>query len=151
MVCLWYNTRMLDTDTSMMKKIVDLMIDIIYKAHTYLMSINDSYENSLTDKQLHFLIIGIMGIVMLAVLYPLFKWLAKKNLTILVTWFYVFTVLVVVTFAIEIAQWYSNTGNMDFNDIVAGLVGYFMMSFVFVLVVIIFELIKSIFFKKDRV
>ena len=87
---------------------------------------------------------------MLAVLYPLFKWLAKKNLTILVTWFYVFTVLVVVTFAIEIAQWYSNTGNMDFNDIVAGLVGYFAMSFVFVLIVIIFELIKSIFFKKDR-
>ncbi len=141
---------MLDTDTSMMKKIVDLMIDVIYKAHTYLMSINDSYENSLTDKQLHFLIIGLMGIVMLAVLYPLFKWLAKKNLTILVTWFYVFTVLVVVTFAIEIAQWYSNTGNMDFNDIVAGLVGYFAMSFVFVLIVIIFELIKSIFFKKDR-
>lgn len=141
---------MLDTDTSMMKKIVDLMIDIIYKAHTYLMSINDSYENSLTDKQLHFLIIGLMGISMLAVLYPLFKWLAKKNLTILVTWFYVFTVLVVVTFAIEIAQWYSNTGNMDFNDIVAGLVGYFAMSFVFVLIVIIFELIKSIFFKKDR-
>ncbi len=141
---------MLDTDTSMMKKIVDLMIDIIYKAHTYLMSINDSYENSLTDKQLHFLIIGLMGIGMLAVLYPLFKWLAKKNLTILVTWFYVFTVLVVVTFAIEIAQWYSNTGNMDFNDIVAGLVGYFAMSFVFVLIVIIFELIKSIFFKKDR-
>lgn len=141
---------MLDTDTSMMKKIVDLMINIIYKAHTYLMSINDSYENSLTDKQLHFLIIGLMGIGMLAVLYPLFKWLAKKNLTILVTWFYVFTVLVVVTFAIEIAQWYSNTGNMDFNDIVAGLVGYFAMSFVFVLIVIIFELIKSIFFKKDR-
>ncbi len=141
---------MLDTDTSMMKKIVDLMIDVIYKAHTYLMSINDSYENSLTDKQLHFLIIGLMGIMMLAVLYPLFKWLAKKNLTILVTWFYVFTVLVVVTFAIEIAQWYSNTGNMDFNDIVAGLVGYFAMSFVFVLIVIIFELIKSIFFKKDR-
>ncbi len=142
---------MQNTDTSMMKKIIDLMIDIIYKAHTYLMGINDSYENSLTDKQLHFLIIGLMGIAMLAVLYPLFKWLAKKNLTILVTWFYVFTVLVVITFAIEIAQWYSNTGNMDFNDIVAGLVGYFMMSFVFVLVVIIFELIKSIFFKKDKV
>lgn len=140
---------MLETDTSMMKKIVDLMIDIIYKAHTYLLSLNDSYENSLTDKQLHFLIIGIMGIVMLMVLYPLFKWLAKKNLTILVTWFYVFTVLVVVTFAIEIAQWYSNTGEMDFNDIVAGLVGYFMMSFVFVLIVIIFELIKSIFFKRE--
>ncbi len=141
---------MQNTDTSMMKKIIDLMIDIIYKAHTYLMGINDSYENSLTDKQLHFLIIGLMGIAMLAVLYPLFKWLAKKNLTILVTWFYVFTVLVVITFAIEIAQWYSNTGNMDFNDIVAGLVGYFAMSFVFVLVVIIFELIKSIFFKKDH-
>lgn len=119
----------------MIKTIVDWMIEIIYKTHTYFMSINDSYESSLSDKQLHFLIIGLLGIVMLLVIYPIFKWMAKKHLTVLISWFYVFTVLVVITFAIEIAQWYSNTGTMDFDDILAGLAGYFVMSFFFILIV----------------
>lgn len=127
----------------MIKKITDFLIEIIYKAHTYLLSLNDAYESNFSDKQLHFLIIGILGILMLVVLYPLFKWLAKKHLTILIAWFYVFTVLIVITFAIEIAQWYSKTGTMDFKDIVAGLIGYFAMSFVFICIVAIIELIKS--------
>lgn len=142
-----YNVRMTDS-TSTLKKIVDLLIDIIYKTHTYFLSMNDSFEAQLSDKQLHFLIIGLLGIGMLLVIYPLFKWMAKKNLTVLISWFYVFTVLVVITFAIEIGQWYSHTGEMDFNDILAGLVGYFAMSFIFLLVVAIIELIKSIFKKK---
>ena len=142
-----YNARMTDS-TSTLKKIVDLLIDIIYKTHTYFLSMNDSFEAQLSDKQLHFLIIGLLGIGMLLVIYPLFKWMAKKNLTVLISWFYVFTVLVVITFAIEIGQWYSHTSEMDFNDILAGLVGYFAMSFIFLLVVAIIELIKSIFKKK---
>ena len=142
-----YNARMTDS-TSTLKKIVDLLIDIIYKTHTYFLSMNDSFEAQLSDKQLHFLIIGLLGIGMLLVIYPLFKWMAKKNLTVLISWFYVFTVLVVITFAIEIGQQYSHTGEMDFNDILAGLVGYFAMSFIFLLVVAIIELIKSIFKKK---
>lgn len=127
----------------MIKIITDFLIDIIYKAHAYLLTLNDSYEAYLSDKELHFLIIGIMGILMLMVFYPLFKWLAKKNLEIVIAWFYVFTILVVITFAIEIAQWYSNSGVMEFRDIVAGLAGYFLMSFVFIVVVRIVELIKK--------
>lgn len=135
-------------DTSTLKTIVDWLINIIYKTHTYFMSMNDSFETQLSDKQLHFVIIGLLGILMLLVIYPLFKWMAKKHLTILISWFYVFTVLVVITFAIEIGQWYSHTGQMDFNDILAGLIGYFAMSFIFILVVAIIALIKSIFKKK---
>lgn len=124
-------------------RIIRWMIDIIYRAHTYFLSLNDQYQVNLTDKQLHFLIIGALGFLMLVVLYPLFRFLAKKHLTILITWFYVTTVLVVITFAIEIAQWYSNTGVMDFNDIVAGLAGYFVMSFIFFVIIGIIALIKK--------
>lgn len=142
-----YNARMMD-NTSTLKRIVDILIDIIYKTHSRILSMNDAYESQLSDKQLHFIVIGLLGIAMLLVIYPLFKWMAKKHLTVLISWFYVFTVLVVITFAIEIGQWYSHTGEMNFNDILAGLVGYFAMSFIFLLVVAIIELIKSIFKKK---
>lgn len=127
----------------MIKRITDILIKIIYRAHSYLLTLNDSYETYLSDKELHFLIIGIMGIFMLMIFYPLFKWLTKKHLEILIAWFYVFTILVVITFAIEIAQWYSNSGVMEFRDIVAGLAGYFLMSFVFIVIVRIVELIKK--------
>ena len=127
----------------MIKRITDFLIDIIYKAHAYLLTLNDSYEAYLSDKELHFLIIGIMGVLMLMVFYPLFRWMSKKRLEVLIAWFYVFTVLVVITFAIEIAQWYSNSGVMEFRDIVAGLAGYFLMSFVFIVIVRIVELIKK--------
>lgn len=127
----------------MIKRITDILINIIYRAHSYLLTLNDSYETYLSDKELHFLIIGIMGVLMLMVFYPLFKWLAKKHLEILISWFYVFTILVVITFAIEIAQWYSNNGVMEFRDIVAGLAGYFLMSSVFIVIVRIVELIKK--------
>ena len=46
-----YNARMTDS-TSTLKKIVDLLIDIIYKTHTYFLSMNDSFEAQLSDKQL---------------------------------------------------------------------------------------------------
>ena len=127
----------------MITRITDILINIIYRALSYLLSLIDSYETYLSDKELHFLIIGIMGILMLMVFYPFFKWLVKKHLEMLISWFYVFTVLVVITFAIEIAQWYSNSGVMEFRDIVAGLAGYFLMSFVFIVIVRIVELIKK--------
>lgn len=127
----------------MIKRITDILIKIIYRAHSYLLTLNDSYEMYLSDKWLHFLIIGIMGVFMLMIFFPLFKWLTKKHLEILISWFYVFTILVVITFAIEIAQWYSNSGVMEFRDIVAGLAGYFLMSFVFIVIVRIVELIKK--------
>lgn len=127
----------------MIKRITDFLIDIIYKAHAYLLTLNDSYEAYLSDKELHFLIIGIMGVLMLMVFYPLFKWMSKRHMELLIAWFYVLTILVVIAFAIEIAQWYSNSGVMEFRDIVAGLAGYFLMSFVFIVIVRIVELIKK--------
>ena len=125
------------------KQIIDLMIKLIYNAHTYFLSLNDQYNINLTDKQLHFIVIGLFGIFMMLVIYPLFKWMAKKHLSVLIAWFYVTTVLIVITFAIEIAQWYSNTGTMDFVDIVAGLLGWFLMSLVLLIVVGLINLIKT--------
>ncbi len=127
---------------SFFKYIIGMMIKIIYEAHIYILSLNDKYNIHLTDKQLHFLIIGLIGILMMFVIYPLFKWLAKKHLSVLIAWFYVTTVLTVITFAIEIAQWYSNSGTMDFVDIIAGLAGWLAMSSIFLIVVGIIHLTR---------
>ena len=68
---------------------------------------------------------------MIFVLYPIFKYLAAKQHVMVIVWIYVFTVIVVITFAIEIGQKVTHTGSMDFADIMYGLVGFLSMFLVF--------------------
>ena len=58
-----------------------------------------------------------------------------------IAWIYVFTLLVVITFAIELGQGYTGTGTMEFADIVFGLGGFLLMFAVFAVVRGIFQLI----------
>lgn len=116
-----------------MKELLYACVGIVAKIHDNIMQMNNAFETNLSDKDLHFLIIGILGMCMLFVIYPLFKYLAKKNHEMVIAWIYVFTVIVVITFAIEIGQKITDTGNMDFADIMFGLVGFMVMFCIFIL------------------
>lgn len=107
------------------------IIDIIYMCHEKLLGLNDAFEYTFTDKELHFIIIGVLGMLMIFVIYPIFRWLANNDHIMTITWIYVFTLIIVLTFAIEIGQGVSGTGGMEFADIVFGVVGFLVMYFVF--------------------
>ncbi len=124
-----------------MNKFLMYMINIIYTAHNKILSLNDAYEYNFTDKELHFIVIGIIGMLMIFAIYPLFKWLAKHNHIMTITWIYVFTLVIVLTFAIEIGQKAGRNGSMEFADIVFGVVGFLAMFIVFAVVRGIFHLI----------
>ena len=91
--------------------------------------------------------IGVLGMGMLFVIYPLFK-LLSENHVLVIAWIYVFTVIIVIAFAIEIGQGITGTGTMDFDDIVAGVAGFMAMFIVFVVIraaiLGIFRLIRSL-------
>jgi glycopeptide antibiotics resistance protein len=63
-----------------------------------------------------------------------FKWLAKHNHILTISWIYVFTLLLVITFSIEIGQGITKTGTMDFGDIVYGLGGFILFFAVYALI-----------------
>lgn len=107
-----------------MRTIVYYLVYWIALIHEKILSINDSNNFFLTDKQLHFVVIGLLGLLMIFVVYPLFKALAESGHTMVVAWIYVFTVIVVITFAIEIGQWYSGSGVMELADIAYGVLGF---------------------------
>ena len=109
------------------------ILDIITEALTYILSQNDAYEANLTDKQLHFIVIGIIGMAMIFIIHPLFTLLAKTNHVLVISWIYVFTLIVLLTFAIEIGQKISHSGVMDFQDIVFGVWGFMLMFLIFAL------------------
>ena len=128
----------------MLKKFLYLIVEIIAKVHSKLLSLNDYSEYNFTDKQLHFLVIGALGMAMIFVIYPIFKWLAKENHVMVIAWFYVFTVIIVITFAIEIGQKATGTGAMEFADIVFGIGGYIVMFMIFALIRAIYKGIRKL-------
>lgn len=131
-----------------MRELLYWCVGMIARIHEKIMQLNDAFEMNFTDKQLHFLVIGILGMAMIFVVYPLFKYLAKRNHEMVIAWIYVFTVIIVITFAIEIGQKVTGTGNMEFADIMFGLVGFILMFLVFSLGRMLFHMILKLFRRK---
>ena len=100
-------------------------------------------ELFLTDKQLHFLVAGLAGMGLLLLIYPLFLALSKKHV-LAIAWIYVFTVMVVLTFAIEIGQGLSGTGTMDLDDVISGLTGFLFLFAVFAVVRGVWMLLRRV-------
>lgn len=114
-----------------MKELLYAIVELIARIHSRILRFNDAYEYNFSDKELHFLVIGFLGMGFLFVVYPVFRWLAKNNHVMIIAWIYVITLIVVITFAIEIGQKVTHTGNMEFADIMNGVLGFVCMFFVF--------------------
>lgn len=127
-----------------MTRIIYFFVNVITKFHTKFLALNDNSGLALTDKQLHFLIVGLFGFGMLLVIQPVFDWLSKHDGVLLITFTYVFSAIIVVTFAIEIGQGFTGTGEMDFKDIVSGIFGFFVFFAIYLIGYIIFRRIKEI-------
>ena len=117
-----------------MKALLYYLVEKIALVHSYILKLNDRYEYNFNDKQLHFLVIGLLGLGLVFLIFPIFKALAKRGHILTITWIYVFTLIVVITFAIEIGQKISGTGSMEFADIAFGIVGFLLMFAVYAIV-----------------
>ena len=116
-----------------MKELLYWIVEWIAKIHSHILRLNDAYEYNFTDKELHFLVIGMMGMGFIFVVYPVFKWLAKHDHVMVIAWIYVLTLIIVITFAIE-----------EFADIVMGVFGFIVMFLVFSVVRGIYKLIRNL-------
>ena len=130
-----------------MKDFLYWIVEGIALFHGKILQLNDSFETTLSDKELHFLVIGIIGMLAIFIIYPLFLKLSKKHV-LAIAWIYVFTLIIVLTFAIEIGQKITNTGEMEFSDIMFGVVGFLSMFAVFCILRGIFNIIKRLIIKR---
>lgn len=118
--------------------------------HDRLLRINDAGGWYFDDKQLHFIVFGAFGMLLIFALYPLFKLLAKHDHTMVITWLYVFTLIMVLAFAIEIGQWYTGTGVMESQDIAYGVTGFLVMFLIFAILRGLYHGIKAMVYKDKR-
>ena len=133
----------------MFTKLMYWIVSKIAWLHDWLGDANDSLHLPLNDKQLHFVIIGLVGLLMIFVVYPVFKKLAENDHIMVIAWFYVFTVIIVLTFAIEIGQGYTHTGAVEMADVVYGLAGFLFFFGVFAVIRLIYHAIRKA-VSKDR-
>ena len=115
----------------MLKELLYLIMEYISKAHDWLLQLNNQFEFALSDKELHFLVIGIIGMLIFFFVNPIFTALARRGKQGVISWIYTFTVIIVLTFAIEIGQHITGTGNMEFADIVFGIVGFLFLHLIY--------------------
>lgn len=135
-----------------MKELLYFIVNWISRIHSKLLTLNDAYEYNFSDKELHFLVIGILGMCLVFAIHPVFLWLVKHKHVMAITWIYVFTLIIVITFAIEIGQKVTKTGKMEFADIVFGVFGFLLMFIIFDLIrVVVKFIIKFIGAKNDEI
>lgn len=96
----------------------------IARLHDLILHLNDRFAINLSDKDLHFLVFAAFGMGLLAVVYPLFLYLHRRNRVLTTAWIYAFTLIVILSFAIEFGQHISGTGSMDLADVIAGVTGF---------------------------
>ncbi|MBQ6372509.1 MAG: hypothetical protein IJJ22_05255 [Oscillospiraceae bacterium] len=130
-----------------MRDVIFQFIMWVSRVHDSILGINDSGQYNLTDKQLHFWVIGIFGMALILLIQPVFKGLAENGHTLVITWIYVFTMVVVLTFAVEIGQWYSGTGVPESEDIAYGITGFLILFAIYAIaratIITIWRMIKK--------
>ena len=127
-----------------MARYLRMLVAWLSRAHNYILTLNDRFEYSFSDKELHFLVIGAIGLALILLVYPVFRLLANHNRVLAITWIYVLTVLAVLTFAIEIGQRVTGRGTMEFGDVAAGMGGFLAVTIVITALRLLLFAVKSI-------
>jgi len=106
-----------------MGQVIIFLASILNNIHDFIVYITSTRGINLTDKELHFWVIGSIGIVIFFVADFIFKYLAKWSISV-ISFIFTFIVLIVFVFILEIEQKITGRGNMEFSDIISGLWGF---------------------------
>ncbi len=126
-----------------MSRILRTLVLFIAKLHDRLSAFLLARFPSLNDKWLHFLVMGVFGTVLALIAYPIVKWLVDRKMYLTITWIYFFSFMFVFTFAVEIGQKITGTGNMEFSDITYGLGGFLVMFLIAAGAIKLAELLRN--------
>ena len=134
-----------------MKEIIQILAEIVNNLHDFILFfVSDTLNSNATDKDLHFWIMGIIGIIIFLFVLFLSNLIARMRFGItILSFLYTFTVMVVLVFAIEIQQALTSRGNMEFQDAAVGLWGFIVFFMIFAVLSSIFLLVKN-FFKQSK-
>ncbi len=143
-----YNQCILSKGGMKLKEAIVSIVEVINNFHDVVIEVTDGLGLNLTDKDLHFWVMGIIGMLVFFFVYALSKAVAKMPFGIAgLSFMYTLTFMFVLVFAIEIQQAITQRGNMEFADAIIGLWGFLAFFLIYAAIIGIF-LVLRYFFKK---
>ena len=126
-----------------MTEILRTIVEYIAFFHRYISSFLLTHFGISDDKLMHLIVIGGLTFLLLFFLRPLISYLIRKHREMTLTFIYSFTVILVLSFSIEIGQKVTGTGSMEFVDIVYGIYGFFIAFVIYLILYKFFSLFKK--------
>ena len=117
-----------------MGKLMLEIVTLIARVHDRILAFNAALGMGLTDKQLHFLSTGLLGIVLFALLFFPVRALVRRGRTAALVWLCALLGVLVFSFAVEIGQYETRTGVLEVADIAYGLLGFLAFSALWTLI-----------------
>jgi hypothetical protein len=108
-------------------------VSIINRLHDILLLVVGKLGLRFNDKQLHFWVLGLIGIALFVAVDVAFRRISRWSVSAL-SLIYTLTVLVVIALSMEIQQQITRRGALDFNDIIAGIWGFIVLLGLYILV-----------------
>ena len=129
-----------------MKEFIQIIAEVVNNIHDFiLVFVSDTLNSDATDKDLHFWIMGILGIIIFLFVFGISKVIIKMRFGItILSFLYTFTAMVVLVFAIEIQQALTDRGNMEFKDAAIGLWGFIVFFLAFACISLIYLWVKKL-------
>ncbi|UOQ45660.1 hypothetical protein MUN89_06915 [Halobacillus salinarum] len=125
-----------------MKEVILLLAEIVNTFHDLFIEFSSRMGWQLSDKDLHFWVIGILGVVGLVFVDVLFHVLSKWSISV-ISFLFTLSMVFVFVFAVEIQQKITGRGNMEFHDAAISIIGFLAFALGYFLLRGIVKLIKK--------
>ncbi|MBP2005349.1 hypothetical protein [Halobacillus andaensis] len=116
-----------------MKEVILLLAEVVNLFHEVIWKISNELGLNLTDKELHFWVIGILGVFGLLLVDLLFHSLSKWSITA-ISFLFTFAMVLVFVFAVEIQQRITGAGNMEFADAAYSVLGFLAFCVIYLMI-----------------
>ena len=125
------------------------LVAFIARVHDSIVAYNKSMGSPYKDTGLHFIVIGLFGLLLFLLVLPVFRFLTRRGRYGLMAWLFTFSTVLFVIFAIEVGQYLTKTGSLHTRDIAYGIAGFLAASAVIALAYLLARLMRWI-FKKEK-
>lgn len=106
-----------------MVEILVQVANMVNDLHDFIWALSRQLGLPFNDKDLHFWVIGLLGVFFFIFIDNLVRRLAKYNIS-LVSFIFTFTILVILVLSLEVQQKIMGRGDMELQDIVSSLWGF---------------------------
>lgn len=116
-----------------MRILLKSLAGLVNYLHDLLLAISKALGLGLSDKDLHFWVIGALGLFIFIFSDYIFRFLAKWSISA-ISFLFTLTFVTVFVFAVEIEQAITGRGNMEFADITMGLYGFLIFTAIYLII-----------------